>query len=136
VSTPNTLEKIEGYVLDTSAWIEFAKGSERGSRVRAATASKQLYMCAFSVTEACAHSLRSGEDDEMALRMILDKAVLIHVDGKLAIAAARMYHAARKKKPKFSYGDALAYVAADEHGLKLLTCDNDFLGVKNAVVVR
>lgn len=136
MSTPNILEKIEGYVLDSSAWIEYAKGSERGGLVRSAVLGKQLYMCSYNVTEACAHALRAGVNDELVLRAILDKTIQIHVDAKLAIAAARMYHAARKKKPKFSYGDALAYVAADEFGLKLLTCDNDFAGVKNAVVVR
>ncbi len=60
----------------------------------------------------------------------------MHVDAKLSLHAARWHFVVRKKKPKFSYGDALALAAADDFEALLVTCDNDFSGMKNVLVVR
>lgn len=90
----------------------------------------------MSITEICAIALQKGLDDENLFRQVLSRARIIYVDSKAAIHAARLYHVARKKKSKFSYGDALAYVAADDHSAQFITCDNDFAGMKNVTVVR
>lgn len=134
-STQNT-SKLNGFCLDASAWIEYFKGTIKGKKIADMIVNKTVYVSTYNIYEVCSVLGREGKDVETVLRTLLDRATTIHVSSEIAGNAAQLYKVARTKKPKFSGGDAIAFVTADDFGLPLITCDNDFQGMKNAVVVR
>ncbi len=129
---PSTRKDI---VLDASAWIEYLRGTTKGAHVEKEIAHKRATMCAFNIMEVCVHARRTGADDELVARATLDQMHVMPVDAELAINASRLYTEARKKRKKFSYGDALALMTADALGARLLTCDTDFAGLKGAKLI-
>ena len=123
-------------VLDSCAWIEFFSGTPKGKRIQEQLKGAIWFASAFAVTEACSWARQRGEDDELLFQAILNKAILIHLDGEVGFNAARFHALARKKKPKFSFADAVTLASADWLGAELITCDNDFAGMKNVTVIR
>jgi uncharacterized protein with PIN domain len=134
-STQN-ISKLEGFCIDASAWIEYLRGTPKGKKIADTIAKKNVYVSTMTVYEVAAVLGREGNDVESVVRNVLARAITIHVSSEIAGNAAQFYKVARVKKPKISGGDAIAFVTADDFGLPLITCDNDFQGIKNAIVIR
>lgn len=136
MNSTQSISKPQGFCLDASAWIDYFKGTPRGKKVAEIIGKKTIYVSTITVYEVAAVLGKEGGDVESIVRSILDRAITIHVSSEIAGNAAQFYKVARVKKPKLSAGDAITFVTADDFGLQLITCDNDFQGMKNTVVVR
>ena len=123
-------------LLDTSAWFELLLGTKRGKKIEELTEQKTLCASTIAVAEICSAALRQGLDEDAIFRDIMERAILLKVDAQIAIHGARLFHVARKKHPKISLADTITYMSADELGATFITCDNDFAGMKNVIVVR
>ena len=119
--------------MDSSAWVEYLNGSERGARIQKVMTG-ELYTPAMVVTEVVAHMDKSERGDE-AYRAIATMSIVMVANAQIALDAARFYGVLRKKNPKFSYGDA--HVVATAHALEcpIITCDTDFRNVPGAKVI-
>ena len=120
-------------VMDSSAWIEYLRGTERGKKIKEAMTG-ELYTPALVVTEVIAHMDKTNEGDD-AYRAIATLSIIMVANAQLALDAARFYRVLRKKNSKFSYGDA--HVVATAHALEgtIITCDTDFRNVPGAKVI-
>ncbi len=123
-------------VLDASAWIEYLVGSDKGMQVAKHIREKQPVMNSINLMEVCVYALRKGLNDEKIFRDTLQQVYVIGLTGQESIHAARLYFKAVEKQSKLSYADAIALTTADELKTTLITCDNDFSGIKQAVVIR
>lgn len=97
---------------------------------------KTMTLPTIVVAEACAVAQRSGKDAESLFRLLLSEAHVTHLSSKTAYHASLLYALTKQKKPKFSLADAIVVMTGDELGAQVISCDNDFQGMKNAVVVR
>ena len=126
------------FFIDSSAWIEYFTGTEKGRKVQAII-SKQgvmLFTSGLIVAEVSTKFLRENQPTDQAVAAMQALASLVSFDFALGRSAASVYVHRRKTHSKFALSDAHAIAAARILQGKVITCDNDFLGLPEAIVIK
>lgn len=131
-----SIENRPQVVLDTSALIELLGNTARGKKVEQKIGARMISLPTMVVSEACALAAKRGENAELLLRLLLSEMYVVHLDSAVAYNASQLYVLARKKRTKFSLTDAIVVMTADSIKAPVLTCDNDFAGMKNVTVIQ
>lgn len=121
-------------VVDSFAWIEFFKGTEKGRKVlgylknnegRIATTAANYYEVYYRVTQDAGQKKR----DE-ALKVIRDVSAVVPVDEALAVIAGEI-----RLRKGLSAVDSFTLAAAKKLGGKVLTGDKHFAGLEEALLL-
>lgn len=125
-------------VVDSSAWVEYFEGTEKGARVREFLAKAHSFPLITGViaTEVISKFLRSGHSGEEIAKALGAMAMFVPHGISLAQKTAEVYSKQRKTKPKFGMADANVLATALMNDAKIITCDTDFLGIPEAVVIK
>lgn len=125
-------------VLDASAWLEYFFGTEKGMKVRAhlAKAGSFVPITGVTVAEVCKRYIREGKSTEPALTALKAITTLVSFDYALGLETANIAVQQRKQHPKFSTADAHVVALARKHRAKIITCDTDFLGIPEAIIIK
>src|SRR5208283_2189186 len=76
-------------VLDSFAWIEYLKGSERGATVKSyVDGGEPLYTPSICLTEVKARYLRDQKDPTPSLSFIVERSFIIPLSQEIALQAA------------------------------------------------
>lgn len=116
--------------IDSSAWIEFALGSDTGRQVKAALPVRERCVVPTIVQLELAKWLARERSEDEADRMVtyMQKCVVIPLDTRLALRAAEIC-----RQHRLSTADAVIYATAQEHGAELLTCNAHFKDLPGVV---
>ena len=124
--------------LDTSAWIELraAGRPERARQVWGAIGGGPYHCSPIQFGEMADIAIRRGEDVEEFCAG-LTAAVLIPLSASIAAAGARIKAEARLRATgqSFSIIDGILLASARATGVPFVTCDNDFAGFDDCVVL-
>lgn len=120
--------------LDSWAWIEFFKGSQRGSMVREQissgcelfTVSTNLFETLYRISED-----EGAEPAQKALSLIENRSKVVPIDKSLGVMAVDV-----RLKEKLHALDAFALAAARLYHAKLLTGDPHFKGKKDVLFLE
>jgi len=125
-------------VIDSSAWIEYFTGTEKGEKVRGFLAKSDSFPLITGViaTEVITKFLRSGYSAAEIATALGSVALFVPYGISLAQKTAEVYAKQRKAKPKFGVADANVLAAAMLNNAKVITCDADFAGIPEAVVIK
>lgn len=122
-------------VVDSSAWIEYFKGEVKGTAVKKHIDSHELFTSGFCVGEIVVTFLRNNLPLDVALSFLKIRSNIVPVDFSIAENAGKLYHELRKKNGKISLSDTISLAIAKKLNAKILTFDNDFQGMKEAIVL-
>ncbi|HLC85251.1 MAG TPA: PIN domain-containing protein [Candidatus Nanoarchaeia archaeon] len=124
--------------IDSSAWIEYFMGSEKGRKVREHIHKEgiKIFTTGIVVAEVCTKFLKDGLSAAEAMVAIRSLARTINFDAQLGFQTAVAYVAERKKKPKLGLIDAHIIAVAAHLDSKVLTCDYDFSGISNVILIK
>ncbi|MEK6868417.1 MAG: PIN domain-containing protein [Nanoarchaeota archaeon] len=122
-------------IVDSSAWIEYLDGSPEGEKVRKYFKEKQLFTPANCVGEIIARAIRTGISVELVKTVLNAQSTIISIDFEIGYQGGILYTELRKQKPKISLSDALTLAIAKKLNAKILTFDNDFQGLAEAIVL-
>lgn len=122
-------------IIDASAWVEYLTGSQKGEKVRKYFEEYELYTSTVSVSEVIAKMLREGFSEEIAILAIPARSQIVPIDFGIASDAGKAYYILRKKKDKISLSDTICLSTARKISGKVLTFDNDFRGIAEAIVL-
>lgn len=120
------------YLLDTSAWIEFLHGTEKG-RVVARLVDRtpnNLLTSDASFAEIYAWALREDRDPGDAISFIRNNSELIETYTNLWVEGAHYKCVQRKKRPQFGLVDGILLAVQKLTGATIVTCDPHFKGLK------
>ena len=124
-------------VVDSWAWIEYLDGSEMGKKAdRAMASSAELWTSAASVAEVVSKYLRNRKDEGPAVRAITALSKIGAPSLEDAIDAGKIHAEMKARIPNFSFADSFVLQLARRVRAKVLTGDPDFVGVKEADVIR
>ncbi|MBS3176832.1 PIN domain-containing protein [Candidatus Woesearchaeota archaeon] len=125
-------------IIDSSAWIEYFKGTEKGRLVREQILKQNtlLYTTGLIVAEVCTKFLKEGLPTEEAVTAMKSLTSIIPFDFRVGEEAAKIYINERKKREKFGLADAHVIATARLVKGKILTCDYDFHEISEALVLR
>ena len=124
------------YLLDSSAWIEYFAGTEKGMKIKQFINDAQIYTTGVIVAEVSTHFLKKGLHAGEAISAIRSLAQLVHFDFNLGQKSAEIYIKERKTQGKFGLADAHVVATARTVQAKLITCDYDFLSISEAIVIK
>ena len=130
-------------VVDSYAWIEYFAGTGRGELVRRHLEDAgRVYTPSIVLAEVARKYAREGASwrvVEERIRVVEELSAVVHVDSRIALAAARAYlelvkHAkALGLRDKPSLADAIVYATARVLGAKVVTGDKHFKELKDVI---
>lgn len=123
-------------IVDASAWVEYLSGTEKGEKVKKYFEKNELYTPAISVSEVIAKMLREGFSEEIAILAMPARSQIVSTNFEIASDAGKIYYTLRKKRDKISLSDAICLSTAKKLSGKVLTFDNDFQGISEAIVLK
>jgi predicted nucleic acid-binding protein len=126
------------YVIDAYAWIEYLIGSEAGSEFNTILEndSNEIYTCAVTVAEVISKVSREGRDVKVAYDVLVNNSQVINVDEELSKETGLLHAEMRKTEKDFGLADAYVLATARKLKSKVLTGDNHFRSVKEAVLLK
>lgn len=115
-------------LLDTSAWIEYFRGSTQGEIVKMEL-SKEAATSAITLAEISQWFTKNNSDVSVAIEHIKRNSILIELEEDILVESGKLYVKLRPTRAKIGLIDAIIYMTAQIHGLSLLTSDSDFQGL-------
>jgi len=117
-------------LLDTSIWVEYLTGTERGKKVKELLSQDVVVCtCPLTLAEISAWCHKNNANPQPYLQEIKALSKLLDLSEDILVASGRIYSEERKKKGKISLIDSIIYTTARFHDLELLTKDRDFEGL-------
>jgi predicted nucleic acid-binding protein len=118
-------------LLDSFAWVEYFKGSERGSTVKAfVDGSEPLYTPSICLTEVKTRYLRDQKDPTRPVNFITERSFILPLTQEIALRAA---------DAKQSYGlrtiDAVVYATGSQRNMNVVTGDQHFRNLPNVEMI-
>lgn len=121
-------------ILDSSAWIEYFAGTEKGKVVDNALKDR-IGTSIIAIAELADKFARENREFDGALNFIRANAAIVDLTVEVSLRAAEIKSVQRKNKPKYSLADAIHYATAEAESCMLLTTDTDFEDQENAIVL-
>ena len=118
-------------LLDSSAFIELIKGSEKGKLVGEIAKKERVYMSTISLAEVSAWVYRNKGDVSSIIERIKKNVTLIDLDESLLIESGKLHVELRKTRKNIGLIDVIIYFSAAVNDLVLITKDRDFEGLAN-----
>lgn len=124
------------YCIDSSAWLEYFKGTIKGAQVKAIIEKENEIMTSIlAVAEIADKYEKESMSHKQVLSYVKGRAALLPITIAIAVHAAQIKKHMRKQNTKFGLADALHLATAAEEDAILVTTDHDFQGVENVMVI-
>ncbi|MBI2550226.1 PIN domain-containing protein [Candidatus Woesearchaeota archaeon] len=123
------------YVIDSSAWVEYLLGTDKGHRIRPLIDREDIATSIIAIAEIADKLVRNNVRFHVMLQFIQRRAVIIPLSVELALKAAQLKKEIRMKKEKFSLADGVHLATALQEAAVLVTADPDFSGLDNVMVI-
>lgn len=125
------------YLIDSSAWIEYFIGSNKGKRLKSILENEAN---SFTTIEVCLAEIRNWtlknkQNFENILSTITSRSNIGTIQTKEWIDAAEERFQKRKKIKNFGLVDALLLVKQKYSNAKIVTSDWHFKGIKNVYYI-
>lgn len=117
-------------LIDTSAWVEYFKGTAKGEKVKKFIQTKeQLFINPLTIAELTQWADKNLLDTKSILTIVYDTSEILELSSDLLEISGKRYNLLRPVKQRIGMIDVIIYVSALTYGFSLLTCDNDFSGL-------
>jgi predicted nucleic acid-binding protein len=126
------------YVVDAWAWIEYLIGSKYGVKLKEAIDEdgNEIYTCAVTLAEVISKVAREGQNVQEAYSMLFANSQIVNADEELSLEAGVLHCEMRKSQKDFGLAAAYALATARRLKSKILTGDEHFRSVKDAVLIK
>lgn len=124
------------YVLDSYAWIEYLNGTAKGKKVAHILETGDIiYTSAITIGEVVSKITRMGQDAKPAYDVISSNSQIITADQTLSYQAGVVHCEMRRTQKDFGLADAYILATARKLKTKVLTGDQHFQEVKEAILI-
>jgi len=122
-------------LLDTSAWIEFFIGSDRGKRVKIVLDLAECYTSIVTLAEVVNWSLKEKRDARSLVNMISQLSTVIKVDEDIAAVAGQLNFERKKANKKWGMLDSFILATGMIYDLAILAKDPDYKDIPNVEIL-
>jgi predicted nucleic acid-binding protein len=124
------------YLIDSSAWIEYLKGTALGEKIKSIVEKEKIATCVLSIAELSDKFARENESFDKLSAFIRNKSAIISLTYAVCLESGKLKAAQRPVKKEFSLADAIIYLTAIDNGCILITKDNDFKGMEKIILLE
>jgi len=119
-------------LVDTWAWIELFRSSEKGKQIRKIIEKEPVnYTSMISIAEISKWAEKNKVDKEKIFKELRKSTTYLELSFGVLSTAGTEYGGIRKISKNIGLIDVIIYTSALIHDLKLLTGDPDFEGLPN-----
>lgn len=122
-------------LLDSSAWVEYFKGTPIGSNVKKIL-QEGAATSAISLTEIAKWVQENEGDVAFAIKQMKQNTIIIPLEEPILVESGKQYVCLRKIQKSIGMIDVIIYITALIHGLSLVTTDNDFRGLPETELLK
>ena len=122
-------------LLDTSAWIELLEATKNAVHVKEALLKENCYTSIVTIAEIVNWAEKERKDYGKIIENIGKASTIMGLDEQISVLAGRLNFERKKANRKWGMIDSFILASATIYGLKILTKDNDFSDVAEAVVL-
>lgn len=124
------------YVIDTSAWIEYLGGTEKGEKVKeiVENADNQIFTNFIVLTEIVSVSKRKDKDYKLNSDTILSLSKVFR-DDNFFVDVGLLHAEMKLKINDFGLADAFVLAAAKKLDAKIVTTDPHFKSFKETIMI-
>jgi len=124
------------YLVDSSAWIEYLRGSSAGKKVHdILEGDNSVIVIPIIISEVIGKVKRDNQNIEIAYDSIINNAKIVELTPKLAKEAGILYTDLRKKESSVSLIDSLIICMAQSTASEIVTKDTHFKHAKNVLFI-
>ncbi len=117
-------------LIDTSAWVEYFKGTPKGLKVKEyLRTGKDVFTNPLTIAELSQWADKNHLDEKQILAFVYDNSEILELSTDLLEWAGKRYNILRSSKQKISMIDVIIYISALTYGFLVLTTDTDFAGL-------
>lgn len=113
-------------LLDTSAWIEFFIGSDKGRRVKEVLSIAECYTSIVSLAEVTNWALKEKRDTKFLINAIGQLSTVIKLDEDITVMAGQLNFERKKTNKKWGMIDSFILATAMIYNLTILAKDPDY----------
>ena len=122
-------------ILDTSAWVEFIEGNEKGREIKHILEGKKNFTSLATIAELTQWCLRNGREETATIEDIKRISQILPLTETISRMAGKMNYERKKAGIKWGMIDSMIVATAQIYGLKILTKDNGFRDLPEAQVL-
>ena len=124
-------------LLDTSAWIEFFQGTERGKKVSEILQHEENFTSIITLAELVNWCFRNNQKYNIKLFIegIKKGSTIVDINETIAISAGRLNYERKISVGSWGMADSLIFTTAAVYGLTVLTKDNQFRGLPHVEMI-
>jgi predicted nucleic acid-binding protein len=124
-------------ILDTYAWIEFFKGSERGKKVEDILKKERCYTSAVSLAEIVEWCFKNNLEQKIEEYVVKIKngTLVIFLGDIISTLAGKLNYERKKKIRGWGMLDSFILASANLNNLKILTGDKHFRDLPNVIML-
>jgi len=122
-------------LLDTSAWVEFFTGEDKGRKVKNVLLEEKCYTSIVSLAEISNWAMKKGRDPKRFLDIIDSLSETINLSREACILAGELNFKRKQETKKWGMMDSFILATALLYGFTILTADSDFRDLENATLL-
>ncbi len=123
------------YVIDSYAWIEYFRGTEKGKEAKKFIESSKVATSAITLAELSEKYIRESQDFKEDVNFILSQAKVISLDTEIAIKAGAINFENKKVIKNWGMADSIVLATTRSLGAKVVTGDEHFRNIKDAIMI-
>lgn len=123
-------------LLDSSAWIEIFRGTQKGNKIKEIINDKLLYTCIISISEITKWCYENNLEEESYLQTIEENSTLLPLKKESLVFAGKLCVSHKKEVHNFGLIDACIYSSAHVYGAMVLTTNHHFEGLEGVSIVE
>jgi len=122
-------------LLDTSAWIDFFQGTEKGAKVKNVLKEDKCYTSIVSIAEIVNWCEKNNIDKKYYLDVIEKSSFIINLKKDIVILAGIINYENKIKIKNWGMLDSFIYATGRIYKLKILTLDHHFKDLEGVDLV-
>lgn len=122
------------FVIDSYAWIEYFRGTEKGEKAREFIESGKSATCSIVIAELSEKYTREGKNFEEDFKFILSSAKIVDLNKEIALSAGEINFENKKKIKNWGMSDAIILATANLLGAKVVTGDEHFRNLNSIML--
>ncbi|MGI0003915.1 MAG: PIN domain-containing protein [Candidatus Nitrosotenuis sp.] len=122
-------------LFDTSAWIEFFLATEKGRKVKEFLKNNDVFTSVITLGELVNWCLKNDLRYEKFIEEIKLYSKILELDENIATMAGRLNYERKRSIKNWGMADSIVLGTSMIYDLNVLTTDNHFKGLPNAVII-
>lgn len=126
------------YIIDSWAWIEYLIGSSYGEKVKQIVENNEneIFTCILNIAKIMSMTKRENRDSDSAYNVIISLSQICDISEELSKQAGLLHAEMRKTIKDFGLIDAFVLKTAREIKAKIVTGDEHFRNMKEAILIK